>query len=306
MSMDELYEAAEVEDAIADPETAHLSISKDKVASKRSLPGLNIETEGIEDGIEVFLTLEEGTKIENPVHMCFGVVEEEALQKIVLHIYIEPEAEINILAHCIFPNADDVKHHMDADIHVGKNAKYTYLEKHIHSPEGGIEVVPKAQIELEEGAIFKTDFELLEGRVGELDIDYETTCKENSQLEMMSKVNGRGADHIKINETGHLVGEDARGVLKSRVAVRNEAEAEVYNKMTASAPHARGHVDCKEIIQDDGSASAIPIVEVSDPKAHVTHEAAIGSVDSKQLQTLMSRGMSEDEAVELIINGLLS
>lgn len=306
MSMDELYEAAEVEDAIADPETAHLSISKDKVASKKSLPGLNIDTEEIEDGIEVFLTLEEGTKIENPVHMCFGVVEKEALQKIVLHIDLEPEAEIGILAHCIFPNADDVKHHMDADIHVGKNAKYTYLEKHIHSPEGGIEVVPKAQIELEEGATFKTDFELLEGRVGVLDIDYETTCKKDSQLEMMSKVNGRGDDYIKISETGHLVGEDARGVLKSRVAVRDEAEAEVYNKMTADAPYARGHVDCKEIIQDDGSASAIPIVEVSDPKAHVTHEAAIGSVDSKQLQTLMSRGMSEDESVELIIDGLLS
>ncbi|MCR4397120.1 MAG: SufD family Fe-S cluster assembly protein, partial [Candidatus Saccharicenans sp.] len=32
----------------------------------------------------------------------------------------------------------------------------------------------------------------------------------------------------------------------------------------------------------------------------------IGSVDSKQLQTLMARGLSEDEAVDLIIEGLLS
>jgi hypothetical protein len=47
-------------------------------------------------------------------------------------------------------------------------------------------------------------------------------------------------------------------------------------------------------------------VDVKDPRAHVTHEAAIGSVDSKQLQTLMSRGLSEEEAVELIIQGLLS
>ncbi|HPB48623.1 MAG TPA: SufD family Fe-S cluster assembly protein, partial [Exilispira sp.] len=41
------------------------------------------------------------------------------------------------------------------------------------------------------------------------------------------------------------------------------------------------------------------------PKAQVTHEAAIGSVDSKQLETLMSRGLSEDEAVDLIVSGLL-
>lgn len=65
-------------------------------------------------------------------------------------------------------------------------------------------------------------------------------------------------------------------------------------------------MDCKEIVQDQGQASAVPIVEVRHPKAHVTHEAAIGSVDNKQLETLMSRGLSEDEAVELIINGLLS
>jgi Fe-S cluster assembly scaffold protein SufB len=47
-------------------------------------------------------------------------------------------------------------------------------------------------------------------------------------------------------------------------------------------------------------------VEVLHPKAHVTHEAAIGSVDNKQLETLMSRGLSEDDAVDVIINGLLS
>ena len=65
-------------------------------------------------------------------------------------------------------------------------------------------------------------------------------------------------------------------------------------------------MDCKEIIQGNGKATAIPIVEVSNPHAHVTHEAAIGSVDNKQLETLMSRGLDEDDAVDLIIQGLLS
>ncbi len=38
----------------------------------------------------------------------------------------------------------------------------------------------------------------------------------------------------------------------------------------------------------------------------MTHEAAIGSVDTKQLETLMARGLDEDAASELIIQGLLS
>ncbi len=50
---------------------------------------------------------------------------------------------------------------------------------------------------------------------------------------------------------------------------------------------------------------SFPIVEVSNAQAHVTHEAAIGSVDNKQLETLLTRGLSEDQAVDLIIQGLL-
>ena len=59
-------------------------------------------------------------------------------------------------------------------------------------------------------------------------------------------------------------------------------------------------------MQDRAIAKAVPVVEVNHPLAHITHEAAIGSVDSKQLQTLMSRGLTEDEATDLIIEGLLS
>ena len=122
---------------------------------------------------------------------------------------------------------------------------------------------------------------------------------------MTAKINGFGDDVIKIREVGNLLGEYATGVLTSRIAAREQARAEVYSKIYANAPHARGHVDCKEIIQGDGVAQAVPIVEVAHPKARITHEAALGSVDTKQLETLMARGLSEEEATELIISGLL-
>ena len=122
---------------------------------------------------------------------------------------------------------------------------------------------------------------------------------------MIARVAGAGNDRISLREVAHLDGAGARGVLLSRIAVRERAEAEVYNELSAGAPGARGHVDCKEIVQDRAVARATPVVSVSHPEAHVTHEAAIGSVDSKQLQTLMARGMSPEQAVDLIIQGLL-
>lgn len=306
MEMNDLLQLARVDRALQDEQTAHLAIDLNRVASKRLVPGLQVETEELDDGVAVNIVVAEGVQINRTVHLCFGVTHEQAVQRIDMNIRLERNAAMSVLSHCIFPKAVDVEHRMDARVHIGENASYHYDEKHIHSDEGGIAVYPSAEVELEANARFATVFELVTGRVGVLDIDYGITGHEHSTLEMMSKVSGRGDDTIKINERGDLIGEGARGVLNSRVAVRDNATAEVYNKLRAMAPYARGHVDCKEIIKDNGRATAIPIVEVSHPLAHVTHEAAIGSVDTKQLQTLMARGLDEDQATELIIEGLLS
>ena len=64
-------------------------------------------------------------------------------------------------------------------------------------------------------------------------------------------------------------------------------------------------MDCLEIVRDRAVARAEPIVEVSHPLAKVTHEAAVGTVDQRQLETLMAHGLSPDEAVEVIVTGML-
>lgn len=303
----ELYRTTgEDEHNLQDPDTAHLMVHHNEVISSHLLPGIHADVEQIPDGIHLKLQISAGTVIPKPVHLCFGMMPETGIQKIEMDINVEEDAQIALRAHCTFPFAVDVQHLMNARINVGKRASYSYFERHIHSQSGGVKVVPKTSVELQEGAHFFTEFELLKGRVGEIDIDYETTCHANSSLEMRARINGTGDDRIRISETGHLVGENAQGALISHIAVRDNARADIHNKLTATAPYARGHVDCKEIVQDNGVATAVPIVEVHHPLAHVTHEAAIGSVDSRQLETLMARGLNEDDAVELIIQGILS
>jgi|LGVF01.1.fsa_nt_gb Fe-S cluster assembly scaffold protein SufB len=306
MSVEELIKAAGIHEAVNDKNTGRLIINRDKVVDSNVIPGLVIDAKEIKDGVDINFILKENTIIENPVHLCFGVTDKEAIQKIIMNVDIRKNSKISLIAHCVFPNAVDVKHIMDAKVKIGKGSKYSYFERHIHNEEGGIVVIPKAYIDLEENSRFKTEFELLRGRVGTINIDYEITCGKASVMEMTTRINGRGNDYINIKESGNLVGERSRGVLTSKIAVRQNAKANIFNRMIATGDYARGHVDCKEIIQDNAVAKAIPIVEVRNPKARITHEASIGSVDSKQLQTLMSRGLSEDESVELIISGLLS
>lgn len=290
---------------LENPEIAHVVLERNRVLGLHTVPGLEIEADERGDGLEAAITVREKTVIERTVHLCFGVIPERGVQRITMEVDIERDAAIDILAHCVFPNAVDVRHTMDATIRIAAGGRYRYLEKHVHSPAGGIEVRPRAVVSVAEGGRFVSEFELLKGRVGLIDIDYETTCGAGAALEMTARISGKADDVIRIDERGHLAGERSRGVLRSIIAVRDEARAEIRNTMTASAPYARGHVDCKEIVRDGAVATAVPTVAVRHPRAHVTHEAAIGSVDSKQLETLLARGLEEDDAVELIIQGML-
>jgi len=287
-------------------DVARLEVHHNQVIGTHLVPGLEVDVNERPEGIDAKIRVAPGVTIAKPVHVCFGMLPEMGVQEIVLDISVEENANASILAHCTFPNAREVLHKMDAQITVKAGATYSYFERHVHGPYGGVEVVPKAKVTVEEGARFKTEFELIKGRCGKIEFDYETTCLARSTLEMVARISGRENDTICIRESAYLCGEEARAVLKSNIALRDDARAEVYNTIRADAPHARGHVDCKEIVQGNALAKAVPVVEVNHPTAHVTHEAAIGSVDSKQLQTLMSRGLSEDEAVDLIIEGLLS
>lgn len=301
----ELSKITETDDIFKQPDIAHIFIHQHKVVQSHLLPGLKVDVKEFEDHVEVNTFVEKNTKIEKPVHMCFGMIQKNGIQKMVINTELMENSSASFLAHCAFPNAVDIQHIMNGDIKVGKNARFSYLEKHIHGPHGGVKVYPHATIHLSENAHYYSEFELIKGRAGLVDIKYEAICEADSVLEMIARISGKENDIINIKEIGHLSGERARGFLSSRVAATGSTRAEVYNKLTASAAYARGHVDCTEIIKDNGVVSAIPIVEVSHPKAHITHEAALGSVDSKQLQTLMARGLNENEATDLIIQGLL-
>lgn len=302
----ELSRITETDDIFKQPDIAHIFIHHHKVVQSHLLPGLKVDVKEFDDHIEVNTVVEQDTKIEKPVHMCFGMIPQNGIQKMIINTDIRENATVSFLAHCAFPNAVDIQHIMDGNIKVGKNASFKYLEKHVHGLYGGVKVYPHAKIYLSENAHYYSEFELIKGRAGLIDIKYEATCKAASVLEMVTRISGKENDLINIKEIGHLIGDKARGFLSSRVAATGNTKAEVYNKLTASAAYARGHVDCTEIIKDNAIVSAIPIVEVSHPKAHITHEAALGSVDSKQLQTLMARGLNENMATDLIIQGLLS
>jgi len=292
--------------SLVSKDIAKLVIHQNRVLSAQEVDGIKIETKETESGVNIDFVVEKGVKIARPVHLCFGILPQEGLQEIILKLNAQDDSEVNVIAHCIFPNAVKIVHKMDADIVIGNNARFEYRETHYHGEFGGIEVIPKAKINVGKGGVWLSTFTLSQGLVGKLDYDFEVFCQEKAVAELVVKAFGKNEDDIKILEKIHLDGEGARGLAKSRLVLSDKAKAEVRGETYGNAPHSRGHVDCIELVNGKKAhAVAIPIVSVTDDRAKVTHEAAIGSIDRRQVETLMARGLDESEAVDVIVSGIL-
>jgi len=289
----------------ADKEIAHLAASGHKILSMRGVEGLEVDASETLTGIFANVVVKEGVILKNPVHLCFGVLHKKGKQRIKINVRLEKASYAHFIAHCVFPRAERVKHIMDAVIEIGEDAEMRYSETHYHGLYGGVEVIPKAVVKVGKKGRYFTDFNLTTGRVGILFIDYTVEAAEKAIAELTARVFGHANDNIKIKEKIVLSGRDSRGLIKTRIALEDEARAEVTGITEGNAEGARGHVDCTEIVKDRAVARAIPIVNVTHPLAKVTHEAAIGSVDKRQMETLMAHGLSPEEAVNLIVKGIL-
>jgi hypothetical protein len=287
-------------------EAAHLVAYGQTLASVQSLPGVRMQAAASGAGIEAQIVIGASVVLAQPIHLCLGLFEAFGAQDVHLALTLEPGAQATVWAHGLFSTPRSARHTMRAEIRLMEDAVLRHQEGHWHGGSGDIVVSPQARVQLGRGARYLADFSLLHGRVGRLDIDYAVSVGEAAIAELTSRVYGFADDAIRLRERLDLDGTGARGLVKTRVAVRDDARAEVLGIVEGNAAGARGHVDCMEVVRDRAVVGAVPEVRVRHPQAKVTHEAAIGSVDSRQLETLMARGLAPDDAVDLIVRGMLT
>jgi len=77
-------------------------------------------------------------------------------------------------------------------------------------------------------------------------------------------------------------------------------------KVHEGAVNARSNVECDALLINDTSRTdTYPYIEIEENQANVGHEASVSKVGEEQLFYLMSRGMSEEEAMALIVRGFI-
>jgi Fe-S cluster assembly protein SufB len=77
-------------------------------------------------------------------------------------------------------------------------------------------------------------------------------------------------------------------------------------KVAPGAKNSRSNVVCDALILDAESASdTFPYIEIEEQDVSIGHEASVSKVSEEQLFYLMSRGISEYQAANMIVSGFI-
>ena len=75
-------------------------------------------------------------------------------------------------------------------------------------------------------------------------------------------------------------------------------------RVTPKADNARNYTQCDSLLLGDlCGAHTFPYIEASNPSAHIEHEATTSKIGEDQLFYCRQRGISEEDAVSMIVNG---
>ena len=101
-----------------------------------------------------------------------------------------------------------------------------------------------------------------------------------------------------------LNGENSGTDLVSRSVAKGCSKQNYRSRIIGNAA-CTGHSECDAIIADKATVNAAPELTAANPDAQLIHEAAIGKIAGEQILKLMTLGLTEQEAENIIIEGFL-
>lgn len=252
----------------------------------------------------VFLWVKEGVKEEIPLHLFFLIQQEALAQAPHIVMLAEPDSEIKLIEGCTSPILSKHSLHLDmteAYIEEGAKLDLTVLQnwpEYIHTrPTQRVKVARDAQFSI-------TSVGLGPGKSNITDPQY--WVEEGGRVDVDSIILAKEESHVDLGGVIHLEGEDSTGINNSKAVILDDSEVITRGKINAGASGTKGHISCDGLVMDDGaSMETFPGLSSRVEDAELSHEAAIGEIKEEELFYLMSRGLNEEEATQLIVQGFV-
>lgn len=76
--------------------------------------------------------------------------------------------------------------------------------------------------------------------------------------------------------------------------------------MSENATDASNHTDCDALMFDNESTSdTMPYIEINNSQVDLAHEATVGKIGDEDIFYMQSRGLDDDDAIQMIVNGFI-
>lgn len=281
------------------------NIRKDgEAAARHSSEKISIEPKSGKPGIVIRVRPD---TVGETVHIPVILTKTGLTDLVYNDFYIGENADVTIIAGCgIHNNGCETSRH--DGIHrffIGKNARVKYVEKHYGEGEGSGKRIlnPVTELHLEENAGCEMDTVQIRG-VSSTNRKTEAFLEAGAKIKIFERLMTHEDQTARSEMTIQLNGEGASAQIISRSVARDQSVQRFYPMAIGNAP-CHAHIRCDSIIMDHAKIASIPAIEANHPSAEVIHEAAIGRINNDQLLKLMTFGLDEQEAENVILKGFL-
>lgn len=253
-----------------------------------------------------FIYVPKGVKLEKPLQSYFRINSEEMGQFERTLIIVDDDADLHYVEGCTAPKySKDSLHAAVVEIFVGDRAKCRYSTVQNWS-QNIINLVTKRAYVKEEGVM-----EWIDGNVGShLNMKYPACILAGDYAKGIC-ISVAVASHNQFQDAGAKmihIGKNTSSTIISKSLARLGGKVN-YRGLVSFGPKAtnsKAKVECDTLILDDISSSdTIPTNIVSNSSSTVEHEATVSKISEEQLFYLMSRGLSKEDATQMIILGFI-
>jgi len=245
-----------------------------------------------------------GQKTVFPVQACLYMAKAKLVQNVHNIIIAEENSELHIITGCTTASREEPGLHLGvSEFYIKKGAKVTFTMIHSWNPETAVR--PRTAVIIEENGLFMSNY-LLMKPVRSLQMYPSARCVgENATARYNSILVAGEGSSLDIGSSTLLNAKGAKTEIISR-AITTGGNITARGYIEGNAPEVKGHLECRGLILGEkGMIHAIPELKGTLAGIDLSHEAAVGKIAEEEVEYLMTRGLTRDEATATIVRGFL-
>jgi Fe-S cluster assembly scaffold protein SufB len=245
-----------------------------------------------------------GQKTVFPVQACLYLARAKLVQNVHNIIIAEEGSELHIITGCTTASREEPGLHLGvSEFYIKRGAKLTFTMIHSWNPETAVR--PRSAAVVEDDGLFMSNY-LLMKPVHSLQMYPSARCVgENATVRFNSILVAGEGSSLDVGSRVLLNAKGTRTEIISR-AITTAGTIAARGYIEGNAPGVKGHLECRGLILGEkGAIHAIPELKGNLAGIDLSHEAAVGKIAEEEVEYLMARGLTRDEATATIVRGFL-